>query len=154
MASGSAVTATINGGVFERGVVCFTPGDNTLYADCTLTINGGAFTGWVKVYEEDDCANRLSGKCTIRINVGDFSKCTGIRGYDGNTMDVDIRLSNALLTNGAGSLKETDYLPGTLLRKSSADPWMFEYNGFYYLTVTGSTRVLLYKSRTISGMAL
>ena len=46
-------------------------------------------------------------------------------------MDVDIRLSNALLTNGAGSLKATDYLPGTLLRKSSADPWMFEYNGFY-----------------------
>lgn len=153
MASGSVVTATINGGVFERGVVCFTPGDNTLYADCTLTINGGAFTGWVKVYEEDDSANRLNGKCTIRINGGDFSKCTGIRGYDGSTMDVDIRLSSVLLTNGAGSLKKTDYLPGTLLRKSSADPWMFEYNGCYYLTVTGSTRVLLYKSRTISGLS-
>ncbi len=42
-------------------------------------------------------------------------------------------------------------LNGTLIRKSAADPWMCYYNGYYFLTVTGSTKIAVFQSRSLAG---
>ncbi len=44
-------------------------------------------------------------------------------------------------------------LSSTLIRSSAADPWLCKYEDFYYLTVTGSTKIAVFRSKTIAGFA-
>ncbi len=43
-------------------------------------------------------------------------------------------------------------LTTTLVRKG-ADPWLFKYNGYYYLVMTGGQKIYCRKATTISGLA-
>ncbi|MBQ5389576.1 MAG: hypothetical protein IIU58_01570, partial [Clostridia bacterium] len=43
-------------------------------------------------------------------------------------------------------------LSSTLVRSSSADPWICTDGEYYYLATTGSTRVPVFRSKTISGL--
>ena len=42
---------------------------------------------------------------------------------------------------------------GRLLRKACADPWLFRHEGKFYLTQTGSSKVLVEESGTLSGLS-
>ena len=48
---------------------------------------------------------------------------------------------------------ETETLPSTLLRKGCADPWLFRHDGRFYLTQTGSTKVLVRTAETLAGLS-
>ncbi len=41
-------------------------------------------------------------------------------------------------------------LDGTKIRSSAADPWICYHDGYYYLTVTGSTKIAVFKAKAIS----
>lgn len=44
-------------------------------------------------------------------------------------------------------------LDGTLVRSSAADPWLCTDGEFYYLTITGTTKIAVFRSTTLSGFA-
>ena len=44
-------------------------------------------------------------------------------------------------------------LNSTLVRSSAADPWLCKYEDYYYMTVTGSTKIAVFRSKTIAGFA-
>ncbi len=46
---------------------------------------------------------------------------------------------------------KAEQLNGTMVRSGAADPWMCYYDGYYYLALTGSTKIAVFKSRTVSG---
>lgn len=52
------------------------------------------------------------------------------------------------LTFAAGA----DTLSGTMVRESNADPNLFFYNGNYYLTQTGTSRIAVFESKTLEGL--
>ena len=55
---------------------------------------------------------------------------------------------------GCGALAaRVETLPSTLLKKKSADPWLFRHNGKFYLTQTGATKVFVLESDALSGFA-
>ena len=64
----------------------------------------------------------------------------------------------AVATAFAGRVADCPYLRneasvGRLLRKACADPWLFRHEGKFYLTQTGSSKVLVEESGTLSGLA-
>ncbi len=46
-----------------------------------------------------------------------------------------------------------EIITGTMIRKSAADPWLCYYDGYYFLTVTGKTKIAVFQSKTIGGFA-
>ena len=48
---------------------------------------------------------------------------------------------------------KTETLDSPLLRKGCADPWLFRHDGRFYLTQTGSTKVHVFESETLSGLS-
>ncbi|MBQ9134034.1 MAG: family 43 glycosylhydrolase [Clostridia bacterium] len=44
-------------------------------------------------------------------------------------------------------------LNGTKIRSSAADPWLCTDGEYYYLTVTGSTKIAVFRSKTLNGFA-
>lgn len=162
MSSGSQVTADISGGTFENGIYCFTPGSGSVNANAALTIDGGTVKNYIKVYHESGFTGSLAGNCTLNINEGDFVDCKGILDEGDNTnMNVSCVFSNeARFETALGTYYESvvsgdevEVLSNTKIRESVADPWVFTDNGYYYMTVSGTTQLKLYKSRTIEGLA-
>ena len=49
------------------------------------------------------------------------------------------------------SQKDASY--GRLLRTACADPWLFRHEGKFYLTQTGSSKVLVEEAKTLSGLS-
>ncbi len=46
----------------------------------------------------------------------------------------------------------SETLSSTLLRSGVADPWLFMDGGYYYLTMTGTSRIAMFKSETLAGL--
>ncbi len=45
-----------------------------------------------------------------------------------------------------------DTFSGTMVRSNNADPNLFFHDGYYYLTQTGTSRIAVFKSKTLSGL--
>ena len=59
----------------------------------------------------------------------------------------------AVMTGFCAFAAQVETLETTLLRKGCADPWLFRHNGKFYLTQTGSTKVHVFASDTLSGLS-
>lgn len=149
MASGSDIRMTVNGGTLEQGIVFFTT-TGTANANTVLILNGGSIKGKIRI---SDSVGTLNGHCELRLNGGDFSACTGIFGYSGGgNLTVKCKIDKTLYST-VYDLNTTDTLSTTLLHTGMADPCMVYANGYYYLTATGTSRIGLIKSATLSGIA-
>ena len=58
-----------------------------------------------------------------------------------------------LLTGCCAFAAQIETLDSPLLRKGCADPWLFRHDGKFYLTQTGSTKVHMFASETLSGLS-
>ncbi|MBR1587880.1 MAG: hypothetical protein IJ658_06105 [Kiritimatiellae bacterium] len=64
-----------------------------------------------------------------------------------------ISLACAILAGCCAAAARAETLSSALLRKGCADPWLFRHEGRFYLAQTGSTKVLVYSSETLSGLS-
>ena len=68
-------------------------------------------------------------------------------------MKTTLPFACALLVGFCAFAAKVETLPATLLRKGCADPWLFRHEGKFYLTQTGTTKVKVLASDTLSGLA-
>ena len=59
----------------------------------------------------------------------------------------------AILAGCFAFAAKVETLDSSLLRKGCADPWLFRHDGRFYLTQTGSTKVHVFASETLSGLS-
>ena len=64
-----------------------------------------------------------------------------------------IPVACVLLLGACAFASKVEILDSTLLRKSCADPWLFRHEGKFYLTQTGSAKVRVLESDTLTGLA-
>lgn len=148
MQSGT-MNITVNGGTFGAGVYGM---GNTSYdvfsGTMNITVNGGVFTGRIAPAVHSGAI--LSGTYNLTVNGGRYASLTEFTGpeeYQGG-MKANVSFSSDmdLLAEETGTLTFKNYI------KSGADPWVIYHEGYYYLTVTGSTSIYIARAVNLSDL--
>ena len=66
---------------------------------------------------------------------------------------IFLAISVAIAACSGALAARVETLPSTLIKRNSADPWLFRHNGKFYLTQTGSTKIFVLESNSLSGFA-
>ena len=129
---------TLNNGYFHGGVAALgNKAGAAVRGDVRVTINGGIYHNTIAAVRH--ARAYFSGNYTLTINGGVFSSLTGITGTDGFPGGARSVLNAApglLDRANEGTLSFTNPLI------EGADPWIFQHDGFYYCTSTGSSQLV------------
>ncbi|MBQ7661721.1 MAG: hypothetical protein IJS44_06675, partial [Clostridia bacterium] len=145
------VTAKILGGTFRRGLSLTAPvGDeDTFSGDCDLTLSGGEI--YADISASATGRGILNGRFYVNVeNLDAVHLCeiVGAEALDGNMLSVYDGGARDLDAAQTGTISMTNPL-----RSSSADPWVFYYDGYYYYTATGGTRLGLLRTKNIADLS-
>lgn len=141
------VTAAISGGTFYQGICAASlSAGNRFSGKVDLAINGGVFYATVGYAASD--AGSYTGSYHVEINGGNFDHLTDLVG--GETFGVPSTLS--------GTLDRAAPVSGTMtfrnpVHPAGADPWLFEYGGFYwYVSTQGGGHLTVRKAANIGDL--
>ena len=148
VASGE-VHLTINGGDFRAGIYGVGNNAGSFSGTIAATLNGGIFRS--AIAPATSAAPELSGVWKLSLNGGDYQRVTDVKGARDffGTMTSELQVSSAIDLDAeeTGTLTFQNYL------RSGADPWLFFHDGYYYLTVTGSTQVSVFKAMNFEDLS-
>ena len=148
------LTLTINGGTVRGGIFGMIPAsgaETSFTGNMTVNINGGLVYGQITPAKEP--GTTMNGTYTVNIGGGEFAHVTDLVGTDGlvagnvvSTLNVAENID--LDEKETGAMTFTNPIrPGNV-----ADPWVFYYDGYYYLTATGGTKLGLYRASNIGDL--
>lgn len=139
----------INDGEFFAGVYGSANNGTEFNGNLTITLNGGIFHSAVS--PAASAATVMKGRYLLTMNGGDFKSATEIKGTENipGGMQAAINISEDIDINKeeSGEITFTNYL------RPGADPWVFFHDGYYYMTITGSTQISVFKAVNLSDLA-
>jgi GH43 family beta-xylosidase len=134
--AGDAVL-TLNDGYFYGGVAGVEGSeDASVRGTVSITVNGGVYYNTIEASHHTKAS--FTGTYKLAINGGVFTSLvglTGTRGLPGSATSELIAIPALLDAENKGTLTFTNPLI------KGADPWVFQYNGFYYCTTTGGSQL-------------
>ena len=145
------ITAKILGGVFRRGLslTAFVGGSDAYTGDCDLTIGEDAeIYGTVSVSSTG--SGVFNGRFYVNVENADalhLCEIVGAEALEGGMLSVYDGGARDLSAAESGELSMQNPL-----RSNGADPWVFYYDGYFYYTATGSTRIGLLRARNLADL--
>ena len=143
------VRLTVNGGDFRAGIYGVGNNSGSFSGTITVRLNDGTFRS--AIAPAASSVPELKGMWKLFLNGGDYRRVTDVKGtrdFSGG-MASELKVASVidLDAEAAGTITFQNYL------RSGADPWLFFHDGYYYLTVTGSTQVSVFKAMNFEDLS-
>ena len=140
---------TANSGDFHAGIYGTSNNCKSFSGHLSATLNNGIFRS--AIAPATSALPELSGTWELALNGGNYQRVTDVKGtknFEGN-MKSTLNTSSAIDISAVetGTTAFQNYL------RSGADPWLFLHDGYYYLTITGSTQISVFKAMNFEDLA-
>ena len=140
---------TANSGDFHAGIYGTSNNCKSFSGHLSATLNNGIFRS--AIAPATSALPELSGTWELALNGGNYQRVTDVKGtknFEGN-MKSTLNTSSAIDISAVetGTTTFQNYL------RSGADPWLFLHDGYYYLTITGSTQISVFKAMNFEDLA-
>ncbi|MBQ9428978.1 MAG: family 43 glycosylhydrolase [Clostridia bacterium] len=148
------LTLTVNGGIVRGGLFGMIPAsgaETSFTGNMTVNINGGVIYG--QITPAKATGTILNGTYTVNIGGGEFAHVTDLLGTEGLVAGSAVSTLNVaqnidLNEKESGVMTFTNPIrPGNV-----ADPWVFYFDGYYYLIATGGKKLALYRASNIGDL--